>query len=94
MKILCCLFLLFAIPFNTFSLTLDEATLYGSRILVCKSKIIKYWKLMQTGSKDDNSIEYRIYDTIKHRSYTLNECRLYKCSPEPDRMYKCMMDTK
>ena len=94
MKILCVLFLLIAIPFNVFSLTLDEATLYGSRILVCKGKEVKYWTLTQIHNKRDNSVEHRIHDTIKHRSYSLNECRLYKCSPEPDRMYKCKMSDK
>ncbi len=94
MKLLCILFLLFAIPFNVFSLTLDEATLYGQRILVCNKQELKYWKLVQFGDKNNNSKEYRIYDTIKHKSYPLNQCSLYKCSPEPDRMYKCMMRDK
>ncbi len=94
MKILCCLFLLFAIPFSVFSLTLDEATLYGSRILVCKTKIVRYWKLMQVGNKYDKTNEYRIYDIMKHKSYTLDDCSLYKCSPEPDRMYKCIIGDK
>lgn len=84
----------FIIPLHISALTLDEATLYGSRILVCKESEIKYWKLIQTGNKYDNSSKYLIYDTLKHRSYSLNDCSLYKCSPEPDRMYKCIMRDK
>lgn len=84
----------FIIPINIYALTLDEATLYGSRILVCKDYEVKYWKLIQTGNKNNNSSKYLIYDTLKHRSYSLNDCSLYKCSPEPDRMYKCIMRDK
>lgn len=84
----------FIIPINISALTLDEATLYGSRILVCKDYEVKYWKLIQTGNKNNNSSKYLIYDTLKHRSYSLNDCSLYKCSPEPDRMYKCIMRDK
>lgn len=94
MKLLCILFLLFAIPFNILALTLDEATLYGQRILVCNNYELKYWKLVQFGDKNNNSSDYRIYDTIKHKSYPLSQCSLYKCSPEPDRMYKCKMRDK
>ena len=81
-------------PLNTYALTHDEATLYGSRILVCNNYELKYWKLIQTGNKKDNSIKFLIYDTLKHKSYSLEECSLYKCSPEPDRMYKCKMRDK
>lgn len=89
-------FLLFLsfLPLNIFALTLDEATLYGSRILVCKSNEVKYWKLIQKGDKNNNSSEYLVYDINKHRSYSLNDCSLYKCSPEPDRMNKCIMRGK
>ncbi len=85
---------LFFIPLTIFALTLDEATLYGSRILVCNSNEVKYWKLIQTGNKNNKSSKYLIYDTVKHRSYSIDDCSLYKCSPEPDRMYKCMMRDK
>lgn len=81
-------------PLHISALTLDEATLYGSRILLCKNNEIKYWKLIQAGSKSNNSSKYLIYDTVKHKSYSLNDCSLYKCSPEPDRMYKCIMRDK
>lgn len=94
MKRIFLLIIIFLIPFNVFSLTLDEATLYGSRILVCNNYELKYWKLVQFGNKNNNSTEYKIYDTIKHRSYPLEQCSLYKCSPEPDRMYKCIMRDK
>lgn len=94
MKRIFLLIIIFLIPFNIFSLTLDEATLYGSRILVCNNYELKYWKLVQFGNKNNNSTEYKIYDTIKHRSYPLEQCSLYKCSPEPDRMYKCIMRDK
>ncbi len=88
------LLVLSIIPFNISALTLDEATLYGSRILVCNNNEVKYWKLIQAGNKNNNSIKYLIYDTLKHKSYSLNDCSLYKCSPEPDRMYKCIMRDK
>ena len=90
-------------PLNIYALThneatlygsRNEATLYGSRILVCNNYELKYWKLIQTGNKKDNSIKFLIYDTLKHKSYSLEECSLYKCSPEPDRMYKCKMRDK
>ena len=74
--------------------TLDEATLYGSRILVCNNSEVKYWKLIQAGNKNNNSSRYLIYDILKYKSYSLNECSLYKCSPEPDRMNKCIMRDK
>ena len=35
-------------PLNIYALTHDEATLYGSRILVCNNYELKYWKLIQT----------------------------------------------
>lgn len=88
------LLILSIIPLSISALTLDEATLYGSRILVCIGDEIKYWKLIQTGDRKNNSSRYLIYDTIKHKSYSLNECALYKCSPEPDRMNKCIMRDK
>ena len=88
------LLILSIIPINISALTLDEATLYGSRILLCKNNEIKYWKLIQAGSKSNNSSKYLIYDTVKHKSYSLNDCSLYKCSPAPDRMYKCIMGDK
>lgn len=89
------LFLILSImPLHISALTLDEAALYGSRILVCKDYEVKYWKLIQTGDKNNNSSRYLIYDTLKHKSYSLQDCSLYKCSPEPDRMYKCIMRNK
>lgn len=87
------LFLSF-LPLNIFALTLDEATLYGSHILMCRSYEVKYWKLIQFGSKNDKSSKYLIYDMNKHRSYSLDDCSLYKCSPEPGRMNKCIMRDK
>ena len=78
----------------TAPLNIHAFTLYGSRILVCNNYELKYWKLIQTGNKKDNSIKFLIYDTLKHKSYSLEECSLYKCSPEPDRMYKCKMRDK
>lgn len=63
-------------PLNIYALTHDEATLYGSRILVCNNYELKYWKLIQTGNKKDNSIKFLIYDTLKHKSYSLEECSL------------------
>ena len=89
------LFLILSIiPLHISALTLDEATHYGSRILVCKDYEVKYWKLIQAGDRNNNSSGYLIYDTLKHKSYSLNDCCLYKCSPEPDRMYKCIMRDK
>lgn len=91
-KILLFIFIIF--PLNILALTLDEATLYGSRILVCNGGELKYWKLIQTGNKNNKSSQYLIYDNIKHKSYSLDDCSLYKCSPKPDRMYKCIMSNK
>ena len=94
MKKIIIILILSIIPLNIFALTLDEATLYGSRILVCKDYEVKYWKLIQAGNRKNNSSKYLIYDTLKHKSYSLNDCSLYKCSPEPDRMNKCIMRDK
>ncbi len=88
------LLVLSLMPLNISALTLDEATLYGSRILVCNNSEVKYWKLIQAGNKNNNSSRYLIYDILKYKSYSLNECSLYKCSPEPDRMNKCIMRDK
>jgi len=88
------LLILSIISLNIYALTLDEATLYGSRILVCNNYEVKYWKLIQAGDRKNNSSKYLIYDTLKHKSYSLQDCSLYKCSPEPDRMNKCIMRDK
>ena len=89
-KIILLLILSF-IPLNISALTLDEATLYGSRILVCNNYEVKYWKLVQAGDRNNNSNRYLIYHTLKHKLYSLNDCSLYKCSPEPYRMNKCIL---
>ena len=88
------LLVLSLMPLNISALTHDEGTVYGSRILVCNNSEVKYWKLIQAGNKNNNSSRYLIYDILKYKSYSLNECSLYKCSPEPDRMNKCIMRDK
>lgn len=87
------LFILLSIIFseNLYSLTLQEAHLYGSRVLMCGSKQINNWKLIQTGNKENKSSEYLIFDMRKKRTYKMEECELYYCSPEPDRMKGCIM---
>ena len=82
------------IPQFIFALTLDEATLYGSRIIICNNEYIKYWTLNKKYQKNKDQGEYQIFDRIKKRFYKLEDCKLYKCSPAPDRMYKCMLPDK
>ena len=50
------LLILSIIPLNIYALTLDEATLYGSRILVCKDYEVKYWKLIQAGDRKTTAL--------------------------------------
>lgn len=76
---------------NLYSLTMQEAQLYGSRVLMCGSKQVNNWKLIQTGNKENNSSEFLIFDMRKKRTYRMEECELFYCSPEPDRMKGCIM---
>ncbi len=92
------LMVLIIMPANIFAITLHEAKLYGSRILVCNNEVVKNWKLMLDNKRNingaDNSQNYLIHIPLKHKTYTLNECSFYECSPEPDRMYLCTMPSK
>lgn len=87
-------FIFCALPFCASALTFDEATLYGSRILLCKDKFVRYWTLAKKGVNNNSSGEYMIFDDMSRRSYSLDQCHLYKCSPAPDRMKGCKMPAK
>lgn len=109
--ILITLFTLFFTPL--YALTVEEATRYGSRIIVCYNNkgeeiYLRYWKLivkhqtggernrnranaMQEGRTDKNLKEHIIFDMQKKRNYSLDACKLYYCSPRPDRMRGCIM---
>lgn len=77
--------------FNLYALTVQEAQLYGSRIIMCGDRQVNNWKLIFHGSKEDKGSEYLIFDMKKKRTYKMSECELYYCSPEPDRMKGCIM---
>lgn len=99
---------------NLYGLTLEEATRYGSRIIICYNNLgeeiyLRYWKLIvksQAGgernrqrantpseSRSNNAglKEYVIFDMQKKRNYDMDSCKLYYCSPRPDRMLGCIM---
>lgn len=86
------IFLAFYILFS--GLTAYEANLYGSRILVCGKDIVKYWSTHVDGEKGRAAVHYYVIDLMTKKSYKYEECGLYKCSPEPDRMYGCKLPDK
>lgn len=71
------------------ALTPYEATLYGSNILVCnETTYLKYWTTHKKKVGNSPAQTY-IFDLMKKKSYRLDECEIYKCSPAPGRMYGC-----
>lgn len=95
MKLIITLIILI-IPAVNYALTLEEATRYGSRIIICKGEFVKYWtlnkKYQHAGTRSKG--EYQVFDSMKKKFYSLDDCSLYKCSPAPDRMYKCIQPDK
>lgn len=76
------------------ALTPYEANLYGSRILVCDNEIVKYWTTRVDGEKGRAAVHYYVFDLMTKKSYKYEKCRLYECSPEPDRMKGCKLPDK
>lgn len=72
------------------ALTPYEASLYGSRILVCYPGVtVKHWAATQFEEKGRKGKENFVLDLMTMQSYPFEECELFECSPRPDRMKPC-----
>lgn len=77
------------------ALTPYEAQLYGSRVLVCvPGVLVKHWSATQFDEKGRAGKENFVFDLMTKRSYPFEQCGLYECGPEPDRMKNCKMGSK
>lgn len=82
--------LIIAFPFIV-AVSVIDATKYGSSILICKTdnstaeKVVRYWSLGESnGTK-------KIIDKMNFRSYSLDSCHIFYCSPNPARMLNCVL---